>query len=127
MVSEGSLEYRLCMSWRSIQARINNTDLTLFLGGILLIQSGDIVTTYLGVYEFGLAEQNPFLTSLLDSVGILGLIGVKLSLLSVNLFSAWLVSDSGILIKYCCLIWILGSSLGVISNTIVLSLIIYMN
>ena len=105
--------------WKVAQEYIKRLNIFHATSGALIVQGGDVLTTYIGIYELGLAELNPYVRVLLSTTGILGLFGIKLAWMIMTLAGATIVDNPRRVIKCCCLMYILVGGIGLVNNAVI--------
>lgn len=100
---------------------VDGIDTPYLVIAVLAIQTGDVVTTYVGVFEAGLGEANPFMAVVLSRTGILGLIAVKCCWFGVAIAGASLARSSRRVLKYCLLVYLVIGGPAFASNVAVVA------
>lgn len=103
-------------AWRSAKGYVGSTDVSYFFAAVLAVQFGDVLTTYFGIYEMGLAEANPHMRTVLSRSGILGLVAVKFCWFGLAIAGSVLVGDSRRVLKYCFLVYLLVGGPALAAN-----------
>lgn len=107
--------------WRSARALVDGIDTSYLVIAVLAVQTGDVVTTYVGVFGAGLGEANPFMAVVLNRTGILGLVAVKCCWFVVAMAGASLARNSRRILKYCLLAYLLIGGPALASNVAVIA------
>lgn len=110
--------------WRPVRAFIASIDLSYFFGGVVAVQVGDALTTYVGVYHLGLGELNPVMRTMLSQTGIAGLLATKLCWFAFAVAGSLLVGDTRQMLKYCFLVYLLGGGAALAVNVTLLASIL---